>query len=83
MAMVACDECGKQISDKAAACPQCGAKPARKYPPLRSIAGAIIVLGFVLTVAVGLGSENIPILGPIMVGGGLILLIVSWFIPAR
>lgn len=28
MALVACGECGREISDKAAACPQCGAPPA-------------------------------------------------------
>ena len=27
MAMIFCPQCGKQISDKAAACPQCGTKP--------------------------------------------------------
>ncbi|MBD9583585.1 zinc ribbon domain-containing protein [Delftia sp. DLF01] len=25
MALIACEECGKMVSDKAAACPQCGA----------------------------------------------------------
>lgn len=29
MALIACHECGKQISDKATACPNCGAPPAR------------------------------------------------------
>lgn len=33
MAMVDCSECGKEISDKAAACPHCGAPQAAKKPP--------------------------------------------------
>lgn len=28
MALINCSECGAQVSDKAAACPQCGAPPA-------------------------------------------------------
>jgi hypothetical protein len=31
MALVKCAECGRQISDKATACPQCGA-PGRQLP---------------------------------------------------
>ena len=29
MALVNCEECGKQISDKAESCPSCGAKPSK------------------------------------------------------
>lgn len=34
MALIACGECGKQISDKAASCPHCGAPSAAKTEPL-------------------------------------------------
>lgn len=33
MALIECAECGKEISDKAAACPHCGAPPASTNPP--------------------------------------------------
>lgn len=45
MAMTKCKECGAQISTKAEACPQCGAKPKK------TSGCAIVVLGFVLLVA--------------------------------
>lgn len=32
MALIACSECGREISDKAAACPHCG-NPMREVPP--------------------------------------------------
>lgn len=32
MALIACAECGKEISDKAAACPHCGAPVASEAP---------------------------------------------------
>lgn len=34
MAMVNCSECGKEISDKAASCPHCGAPQAAQKPPV-------------------------------------------------
>ena len=34
MALVACEECGKEISDKAAACPHCGAPTTAKTEPV-------------------------------------------------
>ena len=34
MALIACGECGKQISDKAVTCPHCGAPVAIKTEPL-------------------------------------------------
>lgn len=33
MALIACSECGREVSDKAAACPQCGAPIAAPVPP--------------------------------------------------
>lgn len=33
MALIKCGECGREVSDKAAACPQCGAPVASALPP--------------------------------------------------
>ena len=43
MAMIKCKECGKEISDQAAACPHCGAKPYKSSGCL-----AVFVTGTVL-----------------------------------
>jgi DNA-directed RNA polymerase subunit RPC12/RpoP len=37
MAIIACKECGKEVSDKAAVCPHCGAKPRKGVVPLVKI----------------------------------------------
>jgi hypothetical protein len=50
MALVPCAECGTEISDKAAACPKCGAKPKRSLTWLWWVIGlfcAIIFIGVV------------------------------------
>lgn len=47
MAMIKCKECGAQISTKAEACPQCGAKPKK------TSGCAIVVLGFILLLVFG------------------------------
>lgn len=43
MALIACAECGHEVSDKATACPKCG-RPMRR----RSVGAIRIVLGIVL-----------------------------------
>lgn len=45
MALVACGECGKEISDKAAACPNCGAPGAAAAAP-SSVADPKVALRF-------------------------------------
>jgi len=35
MALIACPECGRQVSDKAPGCPHCGAPVATEAPPQR------------------------------------------------
>lgn len=49
MALVTCKECGKEISNKADACPHCGAKPKRTGCFTWIIAGvcALIVIGVI------------------------------------
>lgn len=46
MALVRCGECGRQISDKAPACPQCGCpKPPTMSESLSSAGGSMISAG--------------------------------------
>ena len=60
MALIKCSECGKEVSDKATACPNCGAPPSsgqarqrRDNPPVRVVRagwrweaiGALLVIG--------------------------------------
>jgi len=40
MALIGCEECGKQVSDRAAACPNCGAPPFLARPP--SYSGGVL-----------------------------------------
>jgi hypothetical protein len=66
MALIKCAECGREISDKAAACPNCGA-PVQAAPAAgtttegteRKSAGASSALGIV-AVIVGLGAVIMP-----------------------
>lgn len=52
MALVRCGECGKQVSNKAATCPSCGAKPNRTK------LSTWIVAGLGIMVIITLMSEN-------------------------
>jgi TM2 domain-containing membrane protein YozV len=85
MALIECSECGNQVSDKAAACPKCGAPIAGETvgkqqsiaaaaPKSRSLA---IVLALFLG---GLGIHKFYINQPVL---GFLYLIFCWtFIPA-
>ena len=47
MALIACGECGKQISDKAIACPGCGCRPKFNKPlgmAMGMLASLLIIL---------------------------------------
>lgn len=44
MALVTCKECKNEISDSAAVCPQCGAKPQQKTSIVTWIVGAILLV---------------------------------------
>lgn len=85
MALISCGECGRQVSDQAAACPNCGAPPSGRaqaaaapvvvtYPKSRS---AAVLLAMLLG---GLGFHKFYLNRP---GWGLIYLLFCWtFIPA-
>lgn len=85
MALVICRECGKQISDQAAACPSCGA-PAldrSQSPPAPVVVAApksrsvAVLLAMLLG---GLGLHKFYLNSP---GWGVIYLLFCWtFIPA-
>lgn len=60
MALIKCSECGKEISSKAIACPQCGAKqskPLHKRWWVRLLA-IIMVVFFMLIISVVTDPEN-------------------------
>lgn len=48
MAMISCKECGSEISDKAVACPKCGAEMAKGKA--RSTLSTIVIVGVILVV---------------------------------
>ena len=84
MALINCKECGKQISDQAAACPNCGVpvaglRPAETpvtvtVPKSRSVA---VLLAMLLG---GVGAHKFYLHSP---GWGVIYLLFCWtFIPA-
>lgn len=66
MSLIACTECGRQVSDKAASCPQCGAPIAtgkteatvttqltsRKFKFHQIVAVGAIIVGSVIAIAV-------------------------------
>ncbi len=83
MALIECDECGQEISDKAEACPKCG-MPLRKKMPQRQFVpvqtksrGAAIALALILG---GLGIHRFYLNQPIW---GLLYMLFCWtFIPS-
>jgi len=70
MALIKCFECGKEVSDKATACPNCGAPPSgvktrqrRDNTPVRvvragwrwEVIGALLVIGGLIAAVAGAG----------------------------
>ncbi|MBU2461998.1 NINE protein [bacterium] len=84
MAIVSCWECGKQISDQAATCPNCGAPLTGRHPPAIPVVitapksrSAAVLLAMLLG---GLGIHKFYLNRP---GWGVIYLLFCWtFIPA-
>jgi hypothetical protein len=56
MALINCRECGKEVSKKAEACPNCGA-PLKKQPTQYGC-GTLILLGIVAFILIGVFSSN-------------------------
>ncbi len=59
MALIKCNDCGKDMSKKASACPSCGAPPKKKAPGLRLI-GLILIAGIVIQVAFEMNNSRAP-----------------------
>ena len=90
MSLVACAECGRQISDKAANCPQCGAPVApaqteptvttqltsKKFKLQKLIAVVMVILGTLVAII----PESS---GAKLFGGTMMLVGVALFILAR
>lgn len=67
MALIACNECGKQISDKAAACPNCG-NPIAEAPASK---GPVVIeeAPVITTQQTGKGHKTVQ-----MIGVGIVVL---------
>lgn len=86
MALVKCAECGNQISDKASACPKCGAPMARpvtieqtgkRHKTIQLIGVLLIVIGMVSCMA-GVRGDSEPTAA--IVGAGMAIVgLVLWF----
>lgn len=48
MALIKCPECGKEMSDQAKACPNCGYKEKKKFPLKTIVKIAIIIVGIAI-----------------------------------
>ena len=90
MALIACRECGRQISDQAATCPQCGApvkvrSPAPsqlvRYEPVRDTVPKSRSVAIALAVLLGgIGLHKFYLNRP---GLGILYVLFCWtFIPA-
>ncbi len=89
MALIKCQECDKEISDQAEACPGCGhpIKPVKSEPPtvtvegikkshagLKAIGFIAIVIGLIWTMS-GSGKT----IGPALLLGGFVVFIIARF----
>ncbi|MEY8689434.1 MAG: zinc-ribbon domain-containing protein [Leptothrix sp. (in: b-proteobacteria)] len=89
MALIACSECHKEISDKASACPHCGAPvvsataaPTKKKTHPGTWAVLVLLIGFLFWYSAKSEREaNLPIMPvevkfrPALVGPGLVLIV--------
>lgn len=91
MALIACTECGKEVSDKAASCPSCGApisenssvsldpqshaKVTRAGAAWEGIGFLLIVVGMITAMASGPDNH----IGGIMLTAGFIVFLIGRF----
>lgn len=59
MALVKCKECGKEVSNKASKCPNCGAKPPKKTSPVTWL--VLIAIMFVVYVTSTSPDKDSPV----------------------
>lgn len=72
MALIPCPECGRQVSDKAASCPQC-AHPL-SVAPAPGQAGQVPTIGVVVPPRAPLKIRQVGVLlGLVLVGGGVFM----------
>lgn len=60
MALINCTECGKEVSDQATACPQCGAKKFKPKPPKKPTSIATWLIGAVVLGGILISMVNAP-----------------------
>ncbi len=64
MALIKCKECGKDMSDKAAKCPGCGAPPPKETSRVTILIGGLFALGVAFAVANGQSDPSKPAPAP-------------------
>lgn len=78
MALIQCSECGREVSDKAGACPQCGNPIAALATPLRTEAEeerpavAIASAPVITTQATGKGPKIAQLAGAMLIIAGVV-----------
>ena len=91
MSLIDCPECGKKVSDKAGACPDCGCplahnnhiqtieQTSKKYKGATAVGVVMILLGLVISFATCSQSTNsdTPIYGAWLAILGLIIYVVA------
>lgn len=89
MSLIKCSECGHQVSDKAAACPNCGnpmaipavskevrtiQQTAKKYKAMQLIGFLIIIIGLLIAVTNQQNIANMIGVGVIVLGGIVVVI---------
>lgn len=60
MALIICTECGKEVSDQASTCPQCGAKKFKPKPPKKPTSMVTWLVGFIALGGILFSLANQP-----------------------
>lgn len=60
MGLIKCKECGKEISDQAAACPHCGAKPSIDTSRISALFVSAAILLFVIIILSQCNTSSVP-----------------------
>lgn len=76
MALIKCQECGKEISQKATNCPHCG-NPVQAPGMGHGIQKAIAFLMIAVGVVAGIGGAPVPVTAVLIFGG------LAWFVAVR
>ena len=60
MALITCTECGKEVSDQANSCPQCGAKKFKPKPAKKPTSMLTWAIAAIVLIAIAMSAKNSP-----------------------